>query len=212
MAISLHVALNASVVIVGVDLSSMDDFVDELQAITKTDVQVLSGEAEDPDVLILDRERIEIAIQESQFLISREYPSEQDLPALASISIATLDFHSKSIEAIGYNVELVFDQDSGRSAERYLGERLFTHKELGSEAWPLWGGSGRMVFGHSQERKSFTIAPRLDDERTTRVHVTANFHVENGRVPSEVAISESLATIWKDSHRVMELIDQGAAL
>ena len=79
MPISLHVALGASVVIVGIDLPSMDNLVEELGVISKRDVQVLSGREGDPDVLILDRERIEITILESQLCVSREYPSEEDL-------------------------------------------------------------------------------------------------------------------------------------
>ena len=64
-----------------------------------------------------------------------------------------------------------------------------------------------MVFGSSQERKSFTVAPRLDDEKTTRVFVEANYHVAGGQTPLEAGMSESLATIWKDAFRVMELVD-----
>ena len=207
MSVSLHVALDASVVIVGIHMPSMDDFVEKLEAIFETDVQVLLGGAGDPDVLVLDRERIKASVQGSQLIINRDYPSEEDLPALARVSNATLTLLDQSIEAIGYNVDLVFEQNSGRSAERYLGERMFKHGKLDDEAWPLWGGSGTMVFGSSQERKSFTVAPRLDDDKTTRVLVEANYHVADGQTPLEAGISESLAIIWNDAFRVMELVD-----
>lgn len=207
MSVSLHVALGASVVVAGIDMPTMDDFVEKLKAIFETDVQVLSGRGGDPDVLVLDRERIEVSVQGSQLIINRDYPSEEDLPTLASISNATLVLLDQSIEAIGYNVDLVFEQNSGRSAERYLGERLFRHGRLDDDAWPLWGGSGTMVFGSSRERKSFTVAPRLDDEKTTRVLVEANYHVVDGPTPLEAGIGESLAIIWKDAFRVMELVD-----
>ena len=208
MPISLHVALGASVVIVGIDLPSVDNIVEELAVISKTDVQVLSGGDGDPDVLILDRERIEITILESQLSVSREYPSEEDLLPLANISTATLNFLNQPIEAIGYNVDLVFEQNSGRSAERYLGGRLFKHRELGGEEWPLWGGFGTMVFGHSRKRKSFNVTPRLKDDKTTRVLVEANFHVGDGKIPLVTEISESLAMIWRDTIGIMELIDE----
>ncbi|MYC34109.1 MAG: hypothetical protein F4X64_13160 [Chloroflexi bacterium] len=207
MSVSLHVALDASIVIMGVDMPPMNDFVEKLEALFETDVQVLSGGAGDPDVLVLDRERIEVSVQGSRLIINRDYPSEEDLSTLARISNATLTLLDQSIEAIGYNVDLVFEQDSGRSAERYLGERLFRHGKLDDDDWPLWGGSGTMVFGSSQERKSFTVAPRLDDEKTTRVFVEANYHVAGGQTPLEAVMSESLATIWKDAFRVMELVD-----
>ncbi len=207
MSVSLHVALGASVVVAGIDMPAMDDFVEKLKAIFETDVQVLSGRGGDPDVLVLDRERIEVSVQGSQLIISRDYPSEEDLSTLARISNATLALLDQSIEAIGYNVDLVFEQNSGRSAERYLGERLFRHGKLDDDAWPLWGGSGTMVFGSSRERKSFTVAPRLDDEKTTRVLVEANYHVVDGQTPLESGISESLAVIWRDAFRVMELVD-----
>ena len=208
MPISLHVALSASVVIVGIDLPSVDNLVEELEVISKTDVQVLSGRDGDPDVLILDRVRIEITILESQLSVSREYPSEEDLLPLANISTATLNFLNQPIEAIGYNVDLVFEQNSGRSAERYLGGRLFKHRELGGKEWPLWGGFGTMVFGNSRKRKSFNVAPRLEDDKTTRVLVEANYHVGDGNIPQETEISESLATIWRDTIGIMELIDE----
>ena len=208
MSISLHVALNASVVIVDVDLPPLDNLVEELRTITKSDVQLLYGRDEDSDILVLDRERIEIAILESQLAISREYPSEEDLTGLARISTATLGFLSQSFNSIGYNVDLVFEQDSGRSAERYLGGRLFKHRELGSNDWPLWGGSGTMVFGNSQNRKSFRVMPRLDDENTTRISVAVNHHVGVRQTPGETEICESLVTIWRDAIRVMELIDK----
>ena len=208
MPISLHVALGASVVIVGIDLPSVDNLVEELGVISKTDVQVLLGRDGDPDVLILDRERIEITILESQLSVSREYPSEEDLSALASISTSTLNILNQPIKAIGYNVDLVFEQNSGRTAERYLGGRLFKHNEFGGEEWPLWGGFGTMVFGNSRKRKSFCITPRLDDDKTTRVSVEANYHVGDGQIPRETEICESLATIWKDTLGIMELIDE----
>ena len=207
MSVSLHVALDASVVIVGISMPTMDDFVEKLEAIFETDVQVVSGRAGDPDVLVLDRERVEISMQGSQLIINRNYPSEGDLPNLARVSNATLTLLDQPIGAVGYNVDLVFEQNSGRSAERYLGERLFRYGKLDDDAWPIWGGSGTMVFGSSRERKSFTIAPRLDDEKTTRVLVEGNYHVVDGQTPLEAGISESLAMIWKDAFRVMELVD-----
>ena len=208
MPISLHVALGASVVIVGIDLPSMYDLVGQLGVISKTDVQVLSGGEGDPDVLILDRERIEITVLRSQLSVSREYPSEEDLKTLANISTATLNFLDQPIEAIGYNVDLVFEQNSGRSAERYLGERLFKRRDLGDKNWPLWGGFGTMIFGDSQKRKSFNLAPRIEDGKTTRVLVEANYHVGDGLTPQRTEIGESLATIWKDSFKIMEFIDE----
>lgn len=207
MAISLHVALTASVVITGADLSSTVDFAEKLLEITQTDVHIMAGDVEGSEILVLDRERIGIVIQELRLVINRDYPAKEDLPALARISSATLDFHGQAMKAIGYNVELVFEQDSGQSAERYLGQRLFIHKELGSKEWPLWGGDGRMVFGHSQKRKSFTITPRQDDEQTTRLYVEANYHVADGRIPCETEINKSLVTIWEDAHKMVERID-----
>ena len=177
MPISLHVALGASVVIVGNDLPSVDNLIEELGGISKTDVQVLSGKDGGPDVLILDRERIRITILESQLSINREYPSEEDLLPLANISTATLSFLNRPIKAIGYNVDLVFEQDSGRSAERYLAGKLFKHREFGGKEWPLWGGFGTMVFGNSRRRKSFSVAPWIEGDKTTRVLVEANYHV-----------------------------------
>ena len=207
MPISLHVALGASVVIVGIDLPSVDKLVEELEAISKTEVQVLSGGDGGPDVLFLEKERLRITILESQLSVSREYPSEEDLLPLANISTATLNILNQPIKAIGYNVDLVFEQNSGRLAERYLG-RIFKHREFGGKEWPLWGGFGTMVFGNSRKRKSFNVAPHLMDDKTTRVLVEANYHVGDEKIPQETEIGESLALIWRDTFGIMELIDE----
>lgn len=207
MPISLHVALDASVAIEVVDVPSLDDLIKELEAITRTDVQMIFGRDGDPDLLLLDRERIEIAVAESHLSITREYPSEENIPPLAAMATAVLAFLDQPIKAMGYNVDLVFEQNSGRSAERYLGSRLFKRRDLGGEEWPIFGGSGTMIFGSSQKRKSFRMAPRLEDDKTTRVLVEANYHVGDGRTPTEAEINESLTTLWADTIRAMELVD-----
>ena len=207
MAVSLHVALDASVAIDVAEVPAVDDLKEALEVITRTDVQVIFGRDGDPDLLLLDRERIEITVAESHLSISREYPSEENIPPLAAMATAVLAFLDQPIQAMGYNVDLVFEQNSGRSAERYLGSRLFKHRDLSGGEWSIWGGSGTMIFGSSQKRKSFRMAPRLEDDKTTRVFVEANYHVGDGLTPTEAEINESLTTIWIDTIRAMELVD-----
>ena len=114
-------------------------------------------------------------------------------------------------EAVGYNVEVIFEQDSGQPAGRYLGERLFNQNAFQGEAWPLLGGAGRIVFGNSQESRMFTAESRFGEDQTTRVFISANLHLAGVRIPNEGEVKESLQTIWGDAHRFMERLDQKGA-
>ena len=219
MSFWLHDALNASVVILGVDLIPAREAVEALKAAIQTDVQITttlsppqqSGEAEQVKTLLLDREQVEITAQGSRSSVLRQHPDEGDLPRLAEITALALEISGQitgGSTAIGYNVELIFEQDSGQPAGRYLGERLFDYGALGDDAWPLWGGAGRIVFGNSPERRMFTAESRFGDDQTTRVFLSANLHLEGVRIPNEDEVRESLQTIWGDAHRFMERLDQ----
>ena len=222
MAFWLHDALNASVVIIGVDLIPALEVVEALKAAVQTDMRITTalsppqqfGEAEQVRTLLLDRERVEITAQSSRSSVLRQHPDEGDLRRLAEITAIALDISGQATgpaATIGYNVELIFEQDSGQPAGRFLGERLFDYGGLGEDAWPLWGGAGRIVFGNSQERRMFTTESRFGDDQTTRVYLTANLHMESVRIPDEGEVRESLQTIWGDAHRFMERLDQKGA-
>ena len=222
MSFWLHDALNASVVILGVDLIPAPEPVEALRAALQTDMRVTtaisppqpSGEAEQVRTLLLDRDRVEISVQGSRSTVLRQNPDEANLSRLAEITAIALGISGQTTgnaEAVGYNVELVFEQDSGQPAGRYLGERLFDYSALGEGASPLLGGAGRIVFGDSQERRMFTAESRFGDDQTTRVFVSANLHLEGVRIPNESEVRESLQTIWGDAHKFMERLDQKEA-
>ena len=207
MSVRLHVALNANVTITGIDLSNTTELIQNLGIASNTDVEVQLNDNEEIDTLVIDKERIEIQLQKSEATIVRVYPDEGNLQPLAKIASVVLNMESHEIEEISYNTELVFEQDSGQSAEKYLGPRLFFHNQLGDGQASLWGGSGEMIFGNSQERKTFTISPRLYDEHTTRVLIEASYRIISKLVPDGSQIEEALKVIWSDAHRLMEQLD-----
>ena len=219
MSFWLHDALNASVVILGVDLIPTPEAVDALRAALQTDMRITnaltppqpSGEVEQVRSLLLDRDRVEITVQGSRSTVLGQHPDEENLSRLAEIAAIALDISGQTTgnaEAVGYNVELIFEQDSGQPAPRYLGERLFDYSTLEDEAWPLLGGAGRIVFGNSQESRMFTAESRFGEDQTTRVFVSANLQVAGVRIPDEGEVREYLQTIWGDAHRFMERLDQ----
>lgn len=223
MSFWLHDALNASVVILGVDLIPTPETVEALRAALQTDMRVTnaispplpSGEVEQVKSLLLDRDRVEITVQGSRSTIIRQHPDEANLSRLAEITAIALGISGQTTgnaEAVGYNVEIIFEQDSGQPAGRYLGERLFDHNAFEEEPWPLLGGAGRIVFGDSQESRMFTAESRFGEDQTTRVFISANLHFAGVRIPHEDEVRESLQTIWGDAHRFMERLDRKGAL
>ena len=222
MSFWLHDALNASVVILGVNLVPTPEAVRALGEALQTDMRVTtatsppqpSGDVEQVRSLLLDRDRAEITVQGSRSTVLWQHPDEANLSRLAEITAIALGISGQTTgnaEAVGYNVELIFEQDSGQPAGRYLGERLFDYSALEKEAWPLLGGAGRIVFGSSQESRMFTADSRFGEDQTTRVFISANLHLAGARIPNEGEVRESLQTIWGDAHRFMERLDQKGA-
>ena len=221
MSVTLHDSLNASVVLLGVDLLPTPESMDELKQAIQTDILVTvgiagpqpSGDVEEIRTLRLDRERVEMTMQGSRSTVLRQHPEGIDLPRLAEITSLALSLSQLKIEvveAVRYSVELVFEQDSGQVAGRYVAERLFDYQP-GEGDLPLWGGAARMVFGTPEVKQIFTVESRFGDDQTSRLFISANLHLEDRRIPSEDEIRESLEQIWRDAHRFMERLDQKGA-
>ena len=106
---------------------------------------VLSGLTEQNRILTLRRERIELNLSPSRSLIAREYPDQADferLDEVATLAIANTELADKRPQAFGYNIEMVFEQDTQQPAIYYLGERLFNYQALGKDDWKPLGGRG----------------------------------------------------------------------
>lgn len=219
MATQLRDVLSANLVLLGVDLLNVPDEVEQFRQELDVDIRfeaglatdMQSGMTEPSRTLTLDRDRIALNLHSSRSSIGRQLPEKGDLSRLAKVASLAID-HSSSIangvQAFGYNFEMVFEQDSGYSAIRYLGDRLFTGNALGEESWGLFGGTGRLIFDNATERRMLAIEPRYGSDATTRVFLNFNLHKNEARTPSEEEIKDSLERAWLEACAFMERLDQ----
>ena len=150
MAATLHDVVSANLVLVGVGLLNEPSEFERFRNALDTDIRpevglvanVSTGLTEPSRTFTLHRERIALNLSPSRSTISREYPDESDfarLAEVAALAIESTDLADGKPQAFGYNIEMVFNQDTGQSAIQYLGERLFDYGRLGKEGWDRVG-------------------------------------------------------------------------
>ena len=220
MAVDVQDVLKANLVLVGVGLlSNRLEELDAFRDAVDTEVSMGSNMAlglplpgvEPAGTLTLSRDRIVVEISSSGSTIAREYPSYEDLARLAEVAgyaIAKTDLGDQRPRAFGYNIELVYDQDSGLPAVQYLGERLFAAEISSNEGWKLIGGAGRLIFDEGGKLRNITIGPRFDDRAPTKISMSLNVHENERRLPDEDEIRNSLEETWRQAHEFVERLDE----
>ena len=145
-----------------------------------------------------------------RMVVEREFPLESDLQRLAEVASAALLYREgeKSPVAFGYNLDLVYRQESGFSAYQYIGERLFRKDIFALEDWGLEGGSGRLVFSSPVGRWTIQIEPRFSQDTESRVFLTLNLHKQEQRVPDSNEMLRDFRYIWSRSHSFIEFLDE----
>ena len=164
--------------------------------------------------LALQRDRISIGSSPDSTMIEREFPLESDLQRLAEVADEALRGREgeELPRAFGYNLELVYDQDSGSPAFQYIGKRLFREDTFAPEGWSLAGGAGRLVFVSAAGRWTVHIEPRLGDTSSSRVYLNLNFHKEEQRLPDREEMLRTFQHVWSQSHDFARCLDEGEAL
>ena len=221
MAVEVQDVLKANIVLLGVELlTSGPEELDAFRDAVDTEVGiapnlVLGGplpNIEASGTLTLNRDRIVVEISPSRSTIAREYPSFEDLGRLAEVAgyaIAETDLGDRRPRAFGYNIELVYDQDSGLPAVRYLADRLFAAEISSNEGWQLIGGAGRLVFEDENGKpRNITIEPRFDDRAPTKISMILNVHENEQRLPAEDEIKNSLEETWRQAHEFVNRLDE----
>ena len=158
----------------------------------------------------MNRERISIETSPLRSAIKRDYPSSDNLAQLAQVAgfaIINTDLADQKPRAFGYNIELVYDQDSGLSAFRYLAGRLFTSSPFIIEEGQFVGGAGRLIYEMRGKRWTIAIEPRFRDNETTRIFLTLNLHSDEQRLPDEEEINVSLQEAWEQAHSFAKRLD-----
>lgn len=164
--------------------------------------------------LALQRDRISIDLTPDRTAIEREFPAESDLDRLAEIyEQAVKNTKSKrDLRAHGYNLELVFDQTSGLSSLRYLGDRLFGSTNVALEDWVLAGGSGKLVFDSPAGRWTVLIEPRLNDENSKRVFLNLNLHKADSQLPELNEVRRTFTEVWEKAHYFVKHLDKSVSI
>lgn len=219
MAAEVLEVLKASLVLVGVGLLTEQDEFESFVREVAVDVSVAiglspnnpAGMPEPLRKIVLNRDRIEIETSLSWTSVSRDYPEERDLKrlsAVAGLAIAKTDLQDQPARPFGFNIELVYRQDSGEPAHTYLADRLFAESLADLDQWDLVGGSGRLVFQSDDAVWTIQIEPRANDETATRVSLRLNMHKDSRPLPDQDEILESLREAWQAAHYFVSSLDE----
>ena len=213
--------VSANLVLVGANLledpNAFGDFRVEFDPDMQTEfgmvTEVPSGVTEPSRKVNLNRDRIVLHLSASRSSIVREYPAAlSDLGKLSEVAWSAIrrsKSGGKEPRAFGFNIELVYDQNSAESALQYLGSRLFKNLSLGKEDWRLTGGTGTVIFTDSGSRQwILNVRQRPGDDSTSRVFLGLNLHNDVPRMPEEEEITQSLEDLWVEAHRIVNQLDE----
>ena len=220
MSIKYEDVLKAELVLVGFSLLNNPQEFEAFRSQAETDV-VISGQtmtiealtnvAEAGRTISLNRDRIVLDISPSRASIRRDYPDKNDLARLAQVAALAIDLSPSSrqnLRAFGYNIDLVYNQDSGEPALRYLAGRLFSGGLPRRGEWDLVGGAGKMIYKEADNQWQITVEPRFNEPGTTRIFLKLNLHKDRREPPTKGEIEESLRNAWTQARDFACLLGQ----
>lgn len=223
MTVKVEDVLKVDFVLVGLELLNDASAYETFRDAVGTDV-VVSGHGVSLDArtnvtefsrsVSLNRDRITLDLSPSRSTIRREYPSEAELRRLAEVSghaIGKTTVAGQHLRAFGYNLELVYDQDSGEPASKYLADRLFSSSIPIQDDWELIGGGAKMVYNEGGNQWQFTTEARFNEPGTTKVFLNLNLHKDQQEPPTPNQIENHLQAIWDQAHLFASLLDGGTA-
>ena len=215
--------VSANLVLVGIRLLDAPAEFEQFAEALDTDLQAelgisanAGGMPEPTRKITLNRDRITLTMSPSRTSLDKEYPSRENptgdfarLAEVAQCAIASTILESERPAAFGYNLEAVFDQDSGQPALHYLGNRLFGPYSPGKAGWSLIGGTGQLILADSRNRQwTISARPRANDEREHRVVLGLNLHIREQRLPTAAEIQAALVEVWHEANDFMEQLDR----
>ena len=157
-----------------------------------------------------DRMFVETGAQRTR--VVREYPAHVDDVAsvvrLVSHAHKITDLQGAIPSAFGFNIDLVYNQNSGEDARTYLGRRLFSRANDLNEQWSQVGGSGKLFALEGEWLWTITLEPRLQVANTSKVFLSVNLHIPAPRMPDGEEMERLLRTLWARAHDLIEKLDQ----
>ena len=218
MAITGVDALKANVVLLGLELLDSEAGFEAFKTESETEViaemslaGVFGGLPETGRRINLPKDRITLIATSGRSVIEREYPSYGDLDRLADVvshAISYTKVESSQVQALGYNVDITYNQDSGLRAMEYLAQRLYSQSFLSRENRRILGGSGKLSFVGEGRTWNFSIEPRLNDNKTTKVFLGLNMHIDSTSVPEKDAVAACLRESWNSAHDFAVELDE----
>lgn len=212
MSTEIQDVLKAYLVLVGVDLlntpESINSFRDSIDS--EISLSIVPGLPSHSRMITLPKHRISLSLESGRSTLEREYPSRDDLSMLAKVShkaVYHTNLEGHIFQAFGFNIELVYDQDSGFPAAKYLSNKIFRNDFPGNDSWNLHGGSAKITFHSEDKYWNVTIEPRFNDSETSKVFLTLNLHRTDRRLPEEQGILDSLEETWDEAMKFVKHLD-----
>ena len=216
MAAEIQDIIRANLVLAGLRLLNTPAELEAFKRAVKTDVQevrhgpIVLGTTEPVRVFALHRDRITLELSPSHSAINRDYPLREDLPRLAEVAwqaINNTSTEGQHLQAAGFNIDLVFEQDSEKTAFEYLSQRLFGVEPSTNEGWRFVGGAGRLIFDAGVRQWTISMEPRFNDANESRVFVNANLHIAAQVLPTEKEIEAPFKEIWRAIYDFVQWLD-----
>ena len=160
--------------------------------------------------LRIPRDRILIETSAARTRFVKEYPENlEDALSIARLSslAAPVEEGAPEPSTYGFNLHLVYEQDSGESATLYLARRLLSYHKVSYENWTPYGGSGRLVFDDGPRRWTIKLEPRFQDENTPLVFLDMNLHVAVAGFPDDGETARWMTNLWARAHALIESLD-----
>ena len=210
-----------NLVLVGIDLLNDSTSIEIFKGQTDPDLQIEVGMMTEIPTGItgpsrrvnLNRDRIVLELSPARSSVARQYPNDRsDIAQLTAVANSAIECSTLADQRVsfGFNIELVYEQDSGQSAMEYLGSRLFGSLKLGRDAWTLAGGTGQIIFDEKDGscRWTMNVRPRSIAEDTPRILLGMNLHRSMADIPSAKVIEDSLEELWDEAHDFVLRLDE----
>ena len=216
MAISGIETIDYSLVLVGSELlKTREELIAIFENVDTEMTLSVDSESDNPSrELQIPKDRIKITSMASipRTKIQMDYPdSDQNLDRFAEISSLSISCSENAgqLRALGYNVSLIYSQDSAPSAQEYL-SRLF--KMPVHSQWDLHGGSCTLEFresGQAENRQvNLVLEPRGKDRTTPKVYANLNIHLEAPELPTREEIKSNISRARDAICEYIHLIDR----
>lgn len=219
MSIKVQDILNINVVFNGIELLNTPASLKKFE--TFVDSEIVINEGTDVSInphgsvslkartITIQKDRVFVDCSQARSIAQRDYPSSPgDLARLADIvsHAYSCTEHTKTPANFGLNLDMVCNQNSGRSASGYIAHNILSHSLLENKR--IIGGSGAFTFLDEQQKQwAIRIEPRFKDLKTTKVFISLNLHFNEPRIPNNNEIRTFLDQIWDRALNIGEWIE-----